>query len=358
MNDFPLYWFRFFDRERPNTAEAKLRNFIATAVHKALKGRRTQKLRMILRESPEETIHALVLARYRALFPQERIAQRLQRLHDEKILARRARDANGRRFDKTGYRVALNRIKNLEAKKQLYEDLHKQLRTRFRVPINQKQIIDALKGEIPESNVARLATLFVMGYWVWRLNEILTDRLGMTISDAVDRYYEQTVATHLSDENERIVVREGLRMIDGLLLPFGDYLHRFYQDCMFCSFAKGTQGSVDIENNLLYLFPGVQMKNWLSFTTADTVPNLLKVQIPKVFPISYEEGKISTRRIIGQATRTFVPYQPLAVAIFDVLKLKMKNNKAPHLQGIYFQPIIDKLEPYLDLIKPEDKLEI
>ncbi len=345
---FPNFWLDFFDVEKRDTPEWITRNFIAQAVYKGMKKYRPPTLRALLRGTAQEEIKAMARRRYGSKFPDRRVDEKLKKLEEEKLFARRSRDSEGRRIQKSEYRVALHKIKVLKARRKEFSELHRTLRGRLRTPAYQNSILNLLKSEAAEtSNIARMSVLFIMGHWMYRLNDMVYSSSGKTVSDYVDQYFEETVAPHLSDEKERVVVREGIRCVEGLLLEFGKYLVMFYEDCMFCSIT--ARNNIEIDQQLLYLFPGIQMKSWLRFTSSSTVANMLKTQITKVFPfqVNPDPENPSRRRIVGISARSRVRYQPFAASILRILKLKPDRGKAAHFNGLYLDIIMEKLVPYL-----------
>jgi len=346
---FPTFWLDFFNITKEDTPEWLTRNFIAQAVYSGLKKNRPPSLRTLLRGDESDEIKALARRRYGSKFPNLRVDEELKRLEEEKLFARRSRDSNGRRIQKSEYRVVLHKIKTMKARRKEFADMHKTLRGRLRTPIYQNSVLNILSSKDAEnSNIARMSVLFMMGHWFYRLNELIHDSSGKTLSELVDLYFDEQVASQLSDEKEKIVVREGIRCVEGILLEFGKYIVQFCEDCMFCSLT--SKNNVEIDLQLLYLFPGIQMRTWLRFSNASTVAHMLKTQITQVFPfdVNPDPSNPSSRRIVGIAAKSRVRYQPFATSILRILKLKQDRGRAAHFNGLYLDKIMEKLIPYLE----------
>jgi hypothetical protein len=351
---FPDFWYKFFDRDDLRSSEATMKNFISQAVYTALRGKRPPALRALLRESPKDVINALAVTRYRSKFPEKRIEKELERLESEKIMARRAKNSEGRRIQKSEYRVALSRIKSVQEKSREFKRIHNTIKGRLRAPGYHDRVLNILRGrENPDSNVARLAVLFVMGHWMFRLQELLLENVGMTLTEAVDKYFKEHVASTIKDPYERIIVREAIRCFDGLLIPFGEYLNEFYEDCMFCDYKSFSRGSTETDNALHFLFPGTQMYSWLRFSPTRTIPAMLKEKLPVVFEydLNPEPEKPSARRIIGLSARKKVSYQPFAALMVQILRLMSKQNKAAYYHGLYLDLVMEKAYPYIKHIE-------
>ena len=349
-NGFSLFWLKFFDLKNTNTPEAVIRSFIASSIYNSVKKRHLSAHRKILQETSKDALTILATNRYRHKFPQERINEQLNQLNDEKLFARRAKDERGLGIMKSEYRVALHRIKTMKKREKQFYQLHKSLKGRLRSPNYLNSIHLLLSSEEGQkSHISRLATLFVIGYWFYRLNITSKNLSNVTLSDLLRSYFDNNVTFLFVDKYEKIIVKEAITCFSQILLAFGEYINRFYEDCMFCNFHEQKKGVTELDFPLMYLFPGIKMTNWLRFKSSSTILAELRSHLLKIFPFDSNPtiDNPSSRRIIGVSARKKVRYQALAKTLVKIMKLDSMQNKPPYYHFFYLDSVAKLVLPYI-----------
>ncbi len=344
FDNYPNIWYKFFDRS-DSTPESNFRSLITKSIQSHLRGRDKLGVNSFLRYDPEKFLRYVIQQKLKSRFP----IQEAKNLIIQETIRREeyssSKFKNPESYKSGVYRGLQKRVKMLENRYDEFLSLHAENKSKLRSPDTFEQIFEALYGKDPDSLVARTADLLILGFWFYKIDNILIEVTGAHIENVVSNFFEETFGKNLPDQKENIVASEGIRGISMLLRLIGGYYQRFMNSAMVCHYKKNIRGSRPIDEPLMILFPNIYLLDWLSFSTKDNLGNFTKSIIDKVFPLT--EISSERRSIVGAATQKNVRYRYLALEIVGLMNLQKINNRPPHHEGLYINRILYFLNPFL-----------